>query len=80
MVVPLLPKLDLDMSNLIAIPLLFDDAGEFIGYDKSSDLINIKGKAVVATKYYCFFFFMNKAEKYLLTRERDNCQYWGWSR
>ena len=50
MVVPLLPKLDLDMSNLIAIQLLFDDAGEFIGYDKSSDLINIKGKAVVATK------------------------------
>lgn len=50
MIVPLLPQLDLDMSQLIAIPLIFDEAGEYIGYDKSSDLINIKGKAVVASK------------------------------
>lgn len=54
MITPLLPQLDLDIAHLIAIPLLYDDAGEFIGYDESSDLINIKGKAVVASKYYCF--------------------------
>ena len=51
MVAPLLPQLNLDMSHLIAIPLVFDEAGEFIGYDENTDLIDIKGKAVVASKF-----------------------------
>lgn len=55
MVAPLLPQLNLDMSHLIAIPLVFDEAGEFIGYDENTDLIDIKGKAVVASKFLFLF-------------------------
>ena len=76
MITPLLPQLDLDMSHLIAIPLLYDDAGEFIGYDESNDLINIKGKAVVPQSNNAFIVFMNKAEKLFIARERNDCQYW----
>ena len=43
------------MSHLIAIPLVFDEAGEFIGYDENTDLIDIKGKAVVASKFLFLF-------------------------
>ena len=43
--------LNLPVSHLFAIPLIFDDAGEYAGFDISADTADMNGKAVVIEKY-----------------------------
>ena len=42
--------LNLPLSHLFAIPLIFDDAGEYAGFDISADTADMNGKAVVIEK------------------------------
>ena len=44
MITPLLEILDLPLSHLFAIPILFDSRGEYNGYDKTSDSTKLDGK------------------------------------
>lgn len=43
--------LNLPLSHLFAIPLIFDDTGEYAGFDISADTADMNGKAVVIEKY-----------------------------
>ena len=42
--------LNLPLSHLFAIPLIFDDAEEYAGFDISADTADMNGKAVVIEK------------------------------
>ena len=50
MIAPLMKILNLPLSHLFAIPLIFDDAGEYAGFDISADTADMNGKAVVIEK------------------------------
>lgn len=42
--------LNLPTSHLFAIPLIFDAAGEYAGFDISADTADMNGKAAVVEK------------------------------
>ena len=50
MIEPLMKILNLPLSHLFAIPLIFDDTGEYAGFDISADTADMNGKAVVVEK------------------------------
>lgn len=52
MITPLLEILDLPLSHLFAIPILFDSRGEYNGYDKTSDSTKLDGKGIIISKYF----------------------------
>lgn len=50
MITPLLSLLGLPMSHLYAIPILFNENGEYAGYDDTALTTMIDGKGAVANK------------------------------
>ena len=50
MIAPLLPILGLPSSHLYAIPILFDENGEYAGYDDTALTTKMDGKGAVANK------------------------------
>ena len=50
MITPLLSLLGLPMSHLYASPILFNENGEYAGYDDTALTTKIDGKGAVANK------------------------------
>lgn len=50
MILPLMEILGLEKSRLFSIPLLYDNKGNYIGFDRSADVTKMNGKGIVASK------------------------------
>lgn len=51
MILPLMEILGLEKSRLFSIPLLYDNKGNYIGFDRSADVTKMNGKGIVASKW-----------------------------
>lgn len=50
MILPLMQILGLQKSRLFSIPLLYDDKGNYVDFDRTADVTKMNGKGVVASK------------------------------
>ena len=57
MILPLMDILGLDRSHLYAIPILFDENGEYAGFDITADVTKMDGKGIIASKYHFILMF-----------------------
>ena len=66
MILPLMDILGLDKSHLYAIPILFDENGEYAGFDITADVTKMDGKGIIASKYDFIMMIQIRLRKELL--------------